>query len=188
MAWEAQWAQECHKHDREVLRSFKQRLEIEGFENAQQTQLVEILGDCQSQVFQQDCGADPSPDESAALVSAPAHPATPSGAFLSSPATLQERDAARAPTTPDFSGLYTLPPFEEGYVDPSDMEMSLALLSPWIDENQQLVSELGYGATSFEIQSAPASGGHLATEWGHPTLDDGRAMEDDRAGAEGQWQ
>ena len=185
LAWEARWAQERHKHDRylqrELLRSFKQRLEIEAFENARQTQLVEILRDCQSQVFQQYRAVDSSSDESAALVSAAAPPATPSGAFLPSTATLQERDTAMTPNGPDPPDLYPLFPLEEGYVDPSDMEMYFSLFSPEIDGNRHFVSAPGYEATSLEMQSSPASGGHLGAEGRHPTLDNGKAKEDDGA-------
>ena len=198
MAWEARWAQERHKYERylrrELLRSVRQRLEIAAsqisgpLDKAPPTQLVEIVHDGLSQVFQQYRGVGPSSDESAALAFAEAPPAIPSDVFLPNTATFQDRDAVMAPSGLDFSDSYSLPPVEEGYVNPPHMETYFALFPPGIVRDCRLVPESGYEATSFEIQNAPAGDGHLGMEWRNPTLDNGEAKDDDTAGGGGQWQ
>ena len=176
LAWKARYAQELQKYERylrrELLRSVRQRLEIAAsqisgpLDKAPPTQLVEIVHDSLSQVFQQYHGVDPSSDESAALAFAEAPPAIPSDVFLPNTATLQDRDAVMARTGLDFSDSYSLLPVEEGYVDPSNMEMYLSLFSPRIDGDRHLVSGPGYQGNSFEIQNAPVSEGILGWSGG----------------------
>ena len=162
LEWEARRVREFHEYERylrrELPRSVRQRLEIAAsqisgpLENALRAQLVDIVRDCQSRVFQQYRGAEEDGAAATAtaitsplaVVSADSAPPASSEPFL--PTTTTGGSAADI----DISAFYPQPPLAEGHgTNAAEMEMFFtAMFTTGLDGDYHPASDSGYGGST----------------------------------------
>ncbi len=175
LSWEERRTQELHEYERflrrELPRSVRHRLETAApqtsvpLESALKTQLVEIVRDCQSEVFQQYRGADSSPAGSAVPAPVEPPPTSPPDTFLPYTEALRETDAV-APADVDF--LASFPPLQvdDDYADLPEMEMGFpTLFTTGLNGDLSPVSHAGYGPTGIGMQTTLPNDDFFGAGW-----------------------
>ena len=192
MTWEVRRAQEFDRYERylrrELPRVVRQRLEIAAsefsgpLENRLRGQLIDIVRDSQSQLFQQYRGNSHIPDLPSPVSSTGAPSVLREEAGLEN-STVQGLDTAMAPADFDLSVFFPQPPVDESYVNPMNIIDFTMLTTATPEGGYQAVSDSGYGSIGVGSHDASARTGDGGSE--EKQLCDAGKTEDEAAGCPG---